>query len=147
MQYCMVKNNTIEHPQIQKDMLVEMVYPASENKYPKQLRIVRYTDKETGENYEYVTNMLDVDAKVVADLYRKRREIETLFRRLKQNLKIKQFFGTSQNAVENQIWVALIYYLLLLFIKLQTKVKESMLTMTRKIRALVFERISLLGIL
>ena len=147
MEYCVEETRQIDHTQVQKDVVVSLVYPQSEQKYPEKLRVIIYTDKDTGETYEYLTNMLETDAITIADLYRKRWEIETLFRWLKQNLKIKQFFGTSQNAVESQIWVALIYYLLVVFIKLQTKTKESLLKLTRKIRVLLFERTSLIAVL
>ena len=127
-----------EHPEILLDWIVEFIYPWSSEKYPKQLRVVRFIDTHQNKEYEFLTNITDRPAIEIAALYKRRWEIETLFKRMKQNLKIKQFFGTSKNAVHSQIRVALIYYLLLVFIKLKTKCNESLLELTRKIAVLLF---------
>ena len=108
---------------------------------------MRFVDVTTGKEYEYITNDLEAPAERIAELYKMRREIETLFRRLKQNLKIKQFFGTSRNAVENQVRVAMIYYLIVLLIKTKTRCRESLLELTRKFSTLLFERTQLLYVL
>ena len=144
-QYCPVKAIPIVDVGIQYDCIAEFLYQDAKEKYPEQIRIVRYIDKETWKTYEYITNNFDLPAIRIAELYHKRREIEKLFRRLKQNLVIKEFLWTSQNAVENQIRVALIYYLVVNYIK--TKTKENLLTLTRKISYFLFERAHLLDIL
>jgi IS4 transposase len=81
---------------------------------------------------------------MISDLYRRRREIETLFKRLKQNLVIKEFLWTSMNAVQSQIRIALIYFLVLHYIKLQTKTKESLTVLARKLKSLLFKRTDIL---
>jgi len=86
-----IKHNEITDPRVTYDAEVEFVNQDSRNKYPGTLRVVRYIDTETGKEYEYITNALELTSIEIADLYKRRREIETLFRRLKQNLKIKQF--------------------------------------------------------
>lgn len=146
-QYCPVKAIPIVDVGIQYDCIAEFLYQDAKEKYPEQIRIVRYIDKETWKTYEYITNNFDLPAIRIAELYHKRREIEKLFRRLKQNLVIKEFLWTSQNAVENQIRVALIYYLVVNYIKTKTKTKENLLTLTRKISYFLFERAHLLDIL
>ena len=146
-QYCPVRSIAIVDVGIQYDCIAEFLYEDAREKYPEQIRIVRYLHKETWKLYEFITNNFDLPAIKIAELYRKRREIETLFRWLKQNLVIKEFLWTSQNAVENQIRVALIYYLVVNYIRLKTKTKENLLTLTRKISYFLFERAHLLDIL
>ena len=89
--------------------------------YPAFLRLVTVTDPETGELVTFITNNFMFDAITIAELYKSRWQIETFFKWIKQNLKIKSFLGTPKNAVRAQIWAAMIYYLLLSFIKFQTK--------------------------
>jgi hypothetical protein len=79
---------------------------------PVPLRLVRFIDPETGKDLEFLTNLLDVDARMIADLYRERWQIELFFKWIKQNLKIKTYLGTDINAVLVQIWIAMIAYLM-----------------------------------
>jgi len=79
---------------------------------PAPLRLVRFPDPETGKELEFLTNLLDVEARLVADLYRERWQIELFFKWIKQNLKIKTYLGTDLNAVLVQIWIAMIAYLM-----------------------------------
>jgi len=99
--------------------------------YPAVLRLVTYVDRKTGENHVFLTNNLKLSSRTIADLYKSRWEVETFFKWIKQNLKIKSFLGTSKNAVMTQIWAAMIYYLLLSFIKFQTKCRHSLHELTR----------------
>ena len=86
-------------------------------------------------------------ASTIAAIYKSRWQIETFFRWIKQNLKIKSFLGTSQNAVLTQIWVAMCYYLLLSYIKFQTKYRHSFQELTRMIAAVIIEQRLLIDIL
>jgi hypothetical protein len=146
-QYCPIESIPIIDPCVQYDCKVEFLLEEAKKSYTWPLRIVRYIDKETGKLYEFITNDLISPATKIADLYRKRREIETLFRRLKQNLTIKEFLWTSQNAVENQVRIAMIYYLILHYIKRKTNTKESLLTLTRKLKYLLFHRTNILSLI
>ena len=83
----------------------------------------------------------------MADLYRQRWQIETFFRWIKQNLKIKAFYGTSENAVLIQIWTAMIAYLLLLWLKLKSRAGWSILELTRLVKNLIMERCNLWALL
>ena len=103
-------------------------------KYPKVLRQIRYWDKESKREYQYLTNNFELDALQIVEIYKSRWQIEIFFKWIKQNLKIKSFLGTSANAVMTQIWIAMIYYLLLSYIKFQTKFSESLLELTRMIK-------------
>lgn len=117
------------------------------DKYEKDLRRVKYFDEKTQKEYEYLTNNFDLTAKQIADIYKDRWQIELFFKWIKQNLKIKTFLGTSKNAVMTQIWIAMIYYLLLSYIKFQTKFSKSLLELTRMIREVLMFRRSLIDLL
>lgn len=116
-------------------------------KYPKNLRRVKYHDKEKQKEYVYLTNNFELSAKQIADIYKDRWQIELFFKWIKQNLKIKTFLGTSKNAVMTQIWIAMIYYLLVNYIKFQTKFKNSLLELTRMVRETVMFRRNLIDLL
>ena len=116
-------------------------------KYTKDLRKIRYWDEENHKEYEYLTNNFDLKASQIADIYKDRWQIELFFKWIKQNLKIKTFLGTSRNAVMTQIWVAMIYYLLLAYIKLQTKFSRSLLELTRMVREVLMFKRSLIDLL
>lgn len=115
--------------------------------YPEDVRYIRFLDTETGKVYAYVTNNFSLDALQIAEIYKARWQIELFFKWIKQNLKIKTFLGVSENAVLCQIWVAMIYYLLLAYIKFQTKFGKSLLELTRMVREVLFVRRSLIDLL
>ena len=115
--------------------------------YPKKLRMVNFIDPKTAEQHVFVTNNFKLAARTIADLYKSRWQIEVFFKWIKQNLKIKSFLGTSQNAVMTQIWVAMIYYLLLSFIKFQTKCRHSLHELTHIVGELLLNTVYLIEIL
>lgn len=117
------------------------------NVYPGKLRRVKYFDEENGKAYVYLTNNFELTASQIAQIYKERWQIELFFKWIKQNLKIKTFLGTSKNAVMTQIWVAMVYYLLLAYIKFQTKFKKSLLEFTRMIRETLMIRRNLVDLL
>lgn len=94
-----------------------------------------------------LTNNFEFSAKTIADIYKARWQIELFFKWIKQHLKIKTFLGTSKNAVLTQIWVAMIYYLLLSWIKFQTKFKGSLLDLTWIIKEMLLRNISIINLL
>jgi hypothetical protein len=117
------------------------------NGYSKVLRRVRIIDDKTKTAYEYVTNNFKLSSTQIAEIYKQRWQIELFFKWIKQNLKIKTFLGTSQNAVLSQIWIAMIYYLLLAYIKFQTKFSKSLLELTRMVREVLFVRRNFIDLL
>jgi len=119
----------------------------AEKDYPEKLRVVKYYDYKTNKLYTFITNNFKLAAKTIADIYKDRWQVELFFKWIKQNLKIKSFWGTSENAVMSQIWVAMIFYLLVSFIKFQTKSTLSILEFTRIIRATLFQRVALINLL
>lgn len=115
--------------------------------YPDKLRRIKYYDEKSQKEYCYLTNNFELTALQIANIYKERWQIELFFKWIKQNLKIKTFLGTSKNAVLTQIWIAMIYYLLLAYIKFQTKFKKSLLELTRMIRETLLFRRSIIDLL
>jgi IS4 transposase len=113
--------------------------------YPERLRRVRIAHEDAV--YEYVTNNTKLSALQIAEIYTARWHVELFFKWIKQNLTIKAFLGTSENAVLSQVWVAMIYYLLLAYIKFQTKFAKSLLELTRMVRETLLVRRTLIDML
>ena len=97
---------------ISSDWLIRLRGPMSRKLYPDTMRRVRYTDPETGKRFTFITNNLILDPLTIALLYRKRWQIELFFKWVKQHLHVKAFFGTSPNAVQTQLWIAVLVYVL-----------------------------------
>jgi hypothetical protein len=95
------------------DVLIELTGAAAKKAYPKPLRKIKYKDKETKKVYEFLTNDMEREASEIAAIYKERWEVELFFKWIKQHLKVKSFWGTSENAVYSQIWVALILTILI----------------------------------
>jgi hypothetical protein len=129
-----------------KDDRVAFALPTAQDKYPDDLRQVTFVDDE-GEIYEYLTDEFRLSAANIAEIYKRRWDIETFFRWIKQNLKIKTFLGTSKNAVLTQIWVAMIYFLLLKWIAHCINFKRSLTEMARKLAACCMHQFLLFEVL
>lgn len=142
---------TGQHPVSGKGVLSDETISLSGIKtktlYPKDLRLIRYYDEERQKILTFLTNNFKLAARTIARIYKSRWQIELFFKWIKQNLKIKSFLGTSKNAVLTQIWIAMCYYLLLTYIKYQTKYGYSLLQLSRVIREMLFERKALIDIL
>ncbi len=132
---------------VRKDQRILLTGTRTKNYYPKELRMIEFYDEETKKHLTFLTNNMKLAASTIAAIYKSRWQIELFFKWIKQNLKIKSFLGTSKNAVMTQIWVAMSYYLLLTYIKYQTKYAHSLLTLSRLIRETLFERKNLIDIL
>lgn len=116
------------------DRIIRLNGYASSRKYPARMRLITFKDEETGKMYQFITNNFRLVAATIAAIYKQRWQIELFFKWIKQNLKIKTFLGTSRNAVMAQIWTAMIYYLLLSYIKFMTKAGMSLTTMARRVK-------------
>jgi putative transposase len=93
---------------------------------PLQLRRTGYRDAEIVKHYVFLGNNIYLSAKTIANIYKARWQVELFFKWIKKNLKIKSFIGTSKNAVMTQIWIAMCVYLLLVFLKFQSKLDKIM---------------------
>ena len=116
-------------------------------KCPIPVRRIVYRDQETGKQYTFLTNHFKLAARTIADVYKARWQVELFFKWIKQNLKIKSFVGTSKNAVMTQIWIALCVYLLIAFIKFQSKIQISMQQIVRLLQLNLFEKRDLMALL
>ena len=114
---------------------------------PIELRRVGYRDPATGKHYVFLTNHFNLAAKTIAQIYKARWQIELFFKWIKQNLKIKSFLGTSKNAVLTQIWIALCMYLLLAYLKFQSKLSQSLQKILRLLQLNLFEKRDLIQLL
>jgi hypothetical protein len=128
-------------------VLIELANSNSKKAYPEKMRLVSYRDKDSGKLYEYITNNMTLSAKTIADVYKNRWQIELFFKWLKQNLQIKSFLGTSPNAVMTQVWVAMCFYLLLYYIKYQTKFSRTLTELALMIGEVLMDKIHLIDIL
>ena len=114
---------------------------------PIELRRIGYRDKETGKHYVFLTNNFKLSAKTIADIYKARWQVELFFKWVKRNLKINSFIGISKNAVMTQIWIAVCIYLLLAFIKFQSKINKTMQQILRLLQLNLFEKRDLMALL
>lgn len=108
--------------------------------YPYPIRRIGYRDPETKKHYVFLTNNFKLSAKTIADIYKERWQIETFFRWIKQNLKIKSFIGNSENALMTQIYVALITYLLLCYFKYLSRIGISLTALLRLLQINLFRK-------
>ena len=115
--------------------------------YPQPLRRVKYHDTQTGKTFNFLTNNFAISAQTVADLYRNRWQVELFFKWIKQHLRIKSFFGTSENAVKSQIWIAISVYVLVAIIKKRLDLKADLYTILQVLSLTLFEKTSLEQIL
>lgn len=129
------------------DQIIRLTDKETKKDYPQNLRLVTYYDKEKDRKLVFLTNNFKLAAATIAELYKHRWQIETFFKWIKQNLKIKTFLGTSENAVMTQVWAAMIYYLLLTFIKFQTRYAWSMHELARIIGEVLLEHVDIIEIL
>jgi Transposase DDE domain/Domain of unknown function (DUF4372) len=125
----------------------QVIIGHKDTKHRVNARLVRYRDPETRELYEYFTNNLKMSGSTVAALYRKRWQIELLFKRMKQNYPLKYFLGDSENAIKIQIWCSLIADLLLKIVKKGAAVKWSFSNLAAMVRLHLMTYIDLFGFL
>ena len=130
-----------------EDNIIEFCNPSSYAKYPKKMRAIEFYDEENNKTYVFITNNFKLSSVTIAAIYKQRWQIELFFKWIKQNLKIKTFFGTSPNAVMTQVWTAMIYYLLLSYIKFISRIKSTITEISRRIKDGLMNRINLLELL
>lgn len=129
------------------DQTIEWACVKARRDCPMPLRRIGYRDPETGKTYYFLTNLFNLSAHTITEIYRNRWQVELFFKWIKQNLKIKTFVGTSRNAVLTQIWIALCVYLLLAFIKYKHRLSCSLQDALRLLQLNLFERRDLMALL
>ena len=122
------------------DQRVVLTGPNSSLYYPDKLRRIKLRDAESDKILIFLSNNFDLPADTIAQLYRSRWQIELFFKWIKQNLRIKAFYGTSENAVKTQIWIAVTVYLLIAILKKRLKIEASLYTILQILSVTAFER-------
>ena len=125
LQYRCVKWKRRLPKNILTDAEIELTVYKSRKDYPENLRLVRYYDEEQDREFMFLTNAMDLTAQQIADLYKNRWQIELFFKWLKQHLKIKKFWGTTENAVRIQISAAITAYCLVAIVQHDMQLKRS----------------------
>lgn len=115
----------------------------SRKRYPQHLRRIRFKDPQTGNALVFLTNLFGPAPTTICQLYKARWQIELFFKWIKQHLRIKKFYGTSENAVKAQIWVAVSVYLLVAIIRKRLKLQASLYTLLQIFSVTLFEKIPL----
>jgi uncharacterized protein DUF4372/DDE family transposase len=112
----------------------------SHGHYPEQLRRIRFKDAETGKTLVFLTNHTALPAVTICELYKKRWQIELFFKWIKQHLRIKRFYGVSENAVKTQLWIAVSTYLVIAIIKKRLNLETSLYTILQILSVTLFEK-------
>jgi len=115
--------------------------------YPEKLRRIKYIEPQHGKTLVFLTNNFLLPAATIADLYKQRWQVELFFKWIKQHLRIKAFFGTSENAVRTQIWIAVSVYVLIAILRKRLQLKPSLYTILQILSVTVFERMPLIQVL
>jgi len=147
-QFRVLKRHDVDkHSAITSDQTIEYTALRKDGDTLKPIRRIGYRDRETGKHYVFISNQFDWSAKTIADIYKQRWQVELFFKWIKQNLKIKAFLGNTENAVMTQIMSALCIYLLLAYLKFQSRIGQSLQQIIRLMQLNLFARRSLLTLL
>jgi transposase len=111
--------------------------------YPEHLRRIRFRDAETGKTLVFLTNQLTLPASTICALYKSRWQVELFFKWIKQHLRINQFYGTSENAVKTQIWIAVSVYVLVAIVRKRLRLEASLYTLLQVFSVTVFAKLSI----
>jgi len=128
------------------DQTIALMGTKTLQRYPEKLRRIKYHDSESNKTLVFLTNNFVLYPTIIAELYRCRWQIELFFKWIKQNLRIKAFYGTSENAVKTQIWIAVSTYLLVAIMKKMLKIEQSLYTILQILSVNIFERMPILQV-
>lgn len=122
------------------DQTIALTGTNSRKDYPNHLRRIRYKDPETSKTLVFLTNNFVLPAAIICSLYKGRWQVELFFKWIKQHLRIKKFYGTSENAVKSQIWIAVSVYVLVAIIKKRLNLDASLYTLLQILSVTLFEK-------
>jgi len=125
---------------VQCDQIIALNGFYARKAYPDKLRRIRYYDADNDKRLVFLTNNFLLPAVTIADLYRSRWQVELFFKWIKQHLRIKAFYGTSENAVKTQIWIAISVYVLVAIMKKELKLDQSLYTILQILSVTLFEK-------
>ena len=129
---------------LRSDHTVILTTRASATAYPDALRRVTYCDPETGKRLKFLTNNFTLPPLAIAEIYKKRWAVELFFRWIKQHLRIKAFYGTSENAVKTQIWSAVSVYVLVAVVRKRLGIEASLYQLLQIFSVTLFEKTPIL---
>jgi transposase len=129
------------------DQTIRLFWFYSARGYPVALRRVRYRDPDTGKRLVFLTNNFLQPAPIIARLYRRRWQVELFFKWIKQHLRIKAFYGTSENAVKTQIWIAVCSYVLVAIVRRRLELTQNLYTILQVLSVSLFEKSPMKSIL
>jgi len=132
---------------VRSDQIIWLRNPSSIKHYPDKLRRIHYVDAETGKSLVFLTNNFELPAVTIALLYKNRWKVELFFKWIKQHLRIKHFYGTSDNAVKTQIWISICVYVLVAIVKKQLNSGKSLYSILQILSVNAFEKVPLLQVL
>jgi len=122
------------------DQIVALGGFYSHQSYPDKLRRIKFYDAQRDKRLTFLTNQFSLPAATIADLYRCRWQVETFFKWIKQHLRIKAFYGTSENAVKTQIWIAVAVYVLVAIVKKRMQIGLTLYTILQILSLTLFEK-------
>ena len=125
------------------DQIIALNGYQSQNRYPDYLRRIRFKDPNTRKTLVFLTNHFDLPPLTICALYKARWHVELFFKWIKQHLRIKRFFGTSENAVKSQIWIAVSVYVLVAIVKKRMNVDATLYTLLQIFSLTLFEKMPL----
>ncbi len=125
------------------DQTVTLTGTTSRKNYPEHLRRIRYKNAETGKTLVFLTNNFVLSAATICALYKARWQVELFFKWIKQHLRIKKFYGNSENAVKSQIWIAVSVYVLVAIVKKRLNLDASLYTLLQIFSLTLFEKMSI----
>jgi hypothetical protein len=125
---------------VKVDQTIRLAIPHTIERYPDCMRRIRYFDVEKDRSFIFLTNNFVLDALTIAQLYRSRWKIELFFKWIKQHLRIKAFYGTTPNAVNTQIWIALTVFVLVAIVKKELKLEQPLYTILQILSLTLFEK-------
>jgi len=139
--YKVVERKSIQNQAgVTSDQIIQLNSAHAIKRSAPRLRRVGFTDKESGKHYVFLTNNFRLAATTIAAIYKERWQVELFFKAIKQNLKIHAFVGTSKNAILTQIWIAMITWLLLAYVRHCAKTGWTVQRIMRVIQLNLFER-------
>jgi hypothetical protein len=129
---------------LRSDLTIRLHGPKTSHEYPDPLRRVHYRDPQTDKRLIFLTNHFELPALVIAQLYKCRWQVELFFKWIKQHLRIKAFYGTSENAVKTQAWIAISVYVLVALVKKELRLDRSLYEILQVLSITLFEKTPIL---
>jgi hypothetical protein len=141
MDYARQPNHPVDKSTgLRSDQKITLQGSKTSQQYPVALRRITYRDTETGKRFAFLTNNWTLPALTIAQLYKCRWQVELFFKWIKQHLRIKAFYGTSQNAVKTQVWIAISVYVLVAIVKKELKLPKSLYEILQILSVALFEK-------